>query len=200
MKILIVGGNGTIGKTVASHYKLNHEVIVASRSKSDVQVDITSALSIQNMFEKVGKIDAVICAAGGVKWAPFSELSEDDFYFGLKSKMMGQVNLTRIGRNYLNPEGSITLTTGILADDPVFMTTGAALVNGGLNSFVKAVARELDNGIRINVVSPGMVEDSVERIGHLFPGHNAVTMKEVLNGYRKSVEGRITGEVIRIYS
>lgn len=198
MKILIVGGNGTIGKTVAGHYKLNHEVIVAGRSKGDIIVDITSAASIQEMLEEVGKVDAIVCAAGAVKWAPFSELSEDDFYIGIKSKMMGQVNLARIGRNYLNRGGSITLTTGILADDPVFMTTGAALVNGGLNSFVKAVARELDNGIRINVVSPGMVEDSVERIGHLFPGHNPVPMKQVLNGYRKSVEGRITGEVIRI--
>lgn len=198
MKIIVVGGNGTIGKTVAGHYKLNHEVIVAGRSKGDIIVDITSAASIQEMLEETGKVDAIICAAGAVKWAPFSELSEDDFYIGIKSKMMGQVNLARIGRNYLNPGGSITLTTGILADDPVFMTTGAALVNGGLNSFVKAVARELDKGIRINVVSPGMVEDSVERIGHLFPGHNPVTMKQVLNGYRKSVEGRITGEVIRI--
>jgi NAD(P)-dependent dehydrogenase (short-subunit alcohol dehydrogenase family) len=199
MKILIVGGNGTIGKTVATHYKLNHEVIVAGRTKSDVEVDITNTDSIRNMLEKVGKVDALICAAGAVKWAPFSEMTEDDFYVGVKSKMMGQVNLVRIGRNYLNTGGSITLTTGILADDPVFMTTGAALVNGGINSFVKAVARELENGIRINVVSPGMVEDSVERIGHLFPGHIAVSMKQVLNGYVKSVESKITGEVIRIY-
>jgi NAD(P)-dependent dehydrogenase (short-subunit alcohol dehydrogenase family) len=199
MKILIIGGNGTIGKTVAEHYKLNHEVIVAGRSGGDVTVDITSAASIRKMLEETEKVDAIICAAGAVKWAPFSELSEDDFYIGIKSKMMGQVNLVRIGKNYLNPGGSITLTTGILADEPVYMTTSAALVNGGLHSFVKAVARELDNGIRINVVSPGMVEDSEERIGHLFPGYNVIAMKQVVNGYRKSVEGKITGEVIRIY-
>lgn len=199
MKILIVGGKGTIGKKIVSHYSEIQEVIVAGRSNGVVEVDITSAASIQNMFDKVGKVDAIICAAGAVKWAPFSDLTEDDFYIGIKSKMMGQVNLVRIGKNYLNPGGSITLTTGILADDPVFMTTGAALVNGGLHSFVKAVARELENGIRINVVSPGMVEDSVERIGHLFPGYNAIAMKQVVNGYIKSVEGKITGEVIRIY-
>lgn len=199
MKILIVGGKGTIGNKVAEHFSIKNEVIVAGRSNGDVLVDITSEESIKNMFEKVGKVDAIVCAAGAVKWAPFSDLSEDDFYIGVKSKMMGQVNLVRIGKNYLNPGGSITLTTGILADEPVFMTTSAALVNGGLHSFVKAVARELDKGIRINVVSPGMVEDSVERIGHLFPGYNAIAMKQVVNGYIKSVEGRITGEVIRIY-
>lgn len=199
MKIIVVGGNGTIGKTVAGHYKSNHTVIIAGRSKGDVHVDITSAESIQKMFGEVGRVDAIVCAAGAVKWAPFSDMGEEDFYIGIKSKMMGQVNLVRIGKNFLNQGGSITLTTGILADDPVFMTTGAALVNGGLNSFVKAVSRELNNEIRINVVSPGMVEDSEERIGHLFPGHNPVTMKQVLNGYIKSVESKITGEVFRIY-
>ena len=32
---------------------------------------------------------------------------------------MGQVNFVRIGRKYINSKGSITLSTGILADDPV---------------------------------------------------------------------------------
>lgn len=199
MKILIVGGNGTIGKAVVSCFAENNEVIIAGRTKGNVIIDITKSDSILKMFETVGKVDAIICAAGTVKWAPFSDLSEDDFYIGIKSKMMGQVNLVRIGQKYLTQGGSITLTTGILADDPVYKTTGAALVNGGLNSFVKAVSRELENGIRINVVSPGMVKDSEERIGHLFPGHNAVLMNLVAKGYEKSVLGRITGEVIRIY-
>lgn len=198
MKILIIGGNGTIGKHIAQHYSAKHEVIVAGRSKGDALVDITSAGSIAALFEKTGNVDALVCAAGAVKWAPFAEMMEDDFYVGIRSKMMGQVNLVRIGLNYLNTGGSITLTTGILADDPVFMTSGAALVNGGINSFVKAAARELA-GIRINVVSPGLVEDSIERIGHFFAGHEAVSMKRVLNGYIKSIEGQITGEVLRIY-
>jgi len=75
---------------------------------------------------------------------------------------MGQVNLVRIGKNYLNQNGSITLTTGILADDPVVKTTSATMVNGGIHSFVKAVSLEIGNGIRVNVVSPGLVEDSHE--------------------------------------
>ena len=200
MKILIVGGHGTIGNRVATHFKKNHETVIAARSQADINVDMTNEASIQSLFEKVGKVDAIICAAGAVKWAPFNEMSEADFYVGLQSKMMGQVNLVRIGKEYLNPKGSITLTTGILADDPVYMTTGAALVNGGINSFVKAAANELDNGIRINVVSPGLVEDSEAKFGHLFPGHNVVSMESVVKGYIRSVEGNKTGEVIRIYS
>lgn len=199
MKILIIGGYGTIGNKVASYFSKKHETIIAGRSKGDIKVDITQELSIKQLFEKIGNVDAIINIAGAVKWAPFNELSEEDFYVGIKSKMMGQVNLVRIGKNYLNPKGSITLTTGILADDPVFMTTCAALVNGGINSFVKAVANELENGIRINVVSPGLVEDSVNNFGHLFPGRNVIPMKKVVNGYIRSVEDNKTGELIRIY-
>ena len=199
MKILIIGGHGTIGSAVSSALSEKHEIIIAGRSKGDITVDLAQADSIEAMFGKVGKVDAVICIAGAVVWAPLVKLTENDFYNGIKNKMMGQVNLVRTALNFINPKGSITLTTGILGDYPVYMTSAAALINGGINSFVKAVAIELENGIRINAVSPGMVEDSVDRLGSYFPGYNAVTMKRTVNGYIRSVEGRITGEVIRIY-
>ena len=151
------------------------------------------------MFEQTGKLDAIICIAGESKWADFHELSEEDYYIGLKSKLMGQVNVVRIGKNYLNPNGSITLSTGILADDPVVGAASAAMVNGGINSFVQAVALEIENGIRVNVVSLGMVEDSYERYAEFFPGHNAIPMDRVVNAYVRSVNGRGNGEIIRIY-
>jgi hypothetical protein len=125
------------------------------------------------------KPDAILCIAGEAKWAPFDSLTEDDYYIGLRSKLMGQVNLVRIGQDYLNTGGSFTLTTGILADYPVVMTTSAAMVNGGIHSFVKAAALELKNALRINVVSSGLVEDAVEKYETYFPGHNPIPMKKV---------------------
>ena len=199
MKILIIGGNGTIGKTVSRHFAKKHEVIVAARKSGDVSVDMTDSQSIEAMFESVGNADAVVCIAGEAKWAAFDSMTEKDFYIGLNSKLMGQVNLVRIGQNYLNAGGSFTLTTGILADHPVALTTSAAMVNGGIHSFVKAACLELSNGIRINAVSSGLVEDAVEKYEAYFPGHNPIPMKKVINGYVKSVEGRGTGEIIRMY-
>lgn len=199
MKILIIGGSGTIGKKVAEHFSKKHEVVVAARNSGDVTVDITDADSIQTLFESVDNVDAALCIAGDAKWAPFADLTEADFYIGLKSKLMGQVNMVRIGRNFLNPGGSFTLSTGILADHPVEFTTSAAMVNGAIHSFVKAAALELENGQRINVVSSGLVEDAVDKYGAYFPGHNPIPMKKVINGYVKSVEGKGTGEIIRMY-
>ena len=199
MKILIIGGNGTIGRKVTGHFSKKHEVIVASRSSEEVPVDITDSRSIEAMFESVGRVDAAVCIAGDAKWAPFDEMSENDFYIGLKSKLMGQVNMVRTGQTYLNAGGSFTLSTGILADHPVEFTTSAAMVNGGIHSFAKAAALELKNGLRINVVSSGLVEDAVEKYQAYFPGHNPIPMNKVINGYVKSVEGKGTGEIIRMY-
>ncbi len=199
MKILIIGGNGTIGKKVVAHFAQKHELIIGGRSKGDVLVDIADSTSIQEMFETIGQVDAIVCAAGEARWAKFEDLSEEDFYIGIRSKLMGQVNLVRIGQNYLNTDGSFTLTTGILADDPVVKTTSAAMVNGAIHSFVKAASLELKNGHRINVVSSGLVEDALEKYESYFPGHNAIPMKKMVNGYVRSIEGKYTGEIIRIY-
>jgi NAD(P)-dependent dehydrogenase (short-subunit alcohol dehydrogenase family) len=155
--------------------------------------------SIEAMLESVGHVDAIVCIAGEAKWAAFDSMTEEDFYIGLKSKLMGQVNLVRIGQKYLNAGGSFTLTTGILADHPVDLTTSPAMVNGGIHSFVKAAALELTNGIRINVVSSGLVEDAIDKYEAYFPGHNPIPMKKVINGYVKSVEGKGNGEIIRMY-
>ena len=200
MKILIVGGNGTIGKKVSEHLAKKHELVIAGRTSGDVQVDIADSSSIQAMFDSIGKVDAIICIAGEAKWGAFESLTEDDYYIGLRSKLMGQVNLVRIGKNYLNDgNGSITLSTGILADFPVATTASAAMVNGGIHSFVKAASLELRTQCRLNVVSSGLVEDSVYKYEDYFPGHNPISMGKIINGYVKSVEGHDTGLIIRMY-
>ena len=199
MKVLIIGGHGTIGKKVAEHFAQQHEVLIAGRSKGDLQVDISDSQSIEAMFRAAGKLDAIICAAGEAKWASFEELSEEDYYIGFRSKLMGQVNLVRIGQHYLNQPGSITLSTGILADDPVIKTASAAMVNGAIHSFVQAVALELPAHLRVNVVSLGMVQDAYEKYKDYFPGHNPVPMTKAVNAYIRSVLGSRTGEIIRQY-
>ena len=199
MKILIIGGKGTIGKKVSSYFSKDHDVLIGGRNSGDVQVDIADSESIKAMFESNANIDAVVCIAGEAKWAAFDTMTEEDFYIGLRSKLMGQVNLVRIGQDYLNAGGSFTLTTGILADDPVMLTTSPAMVNGGIHSFVKAAAMEMKNGHRINVVSSGLVEDALDKYEAYFPGHNPIPMHKVVNGYVKSVQGKGNGEVIRMY-
>ncbi len=199
MKIRLIGASGTIGRRIQDFFAKKHEIIGAGRSGADVAVDITEPSSIQKMYETVTGIDAVICAARPAEFGPFAEMTEEDMYIGVRGKMMGQANLVRIGQKYLNDNGSFTLTTGILADEPVFGSVGLSLVNGAVNSFAIAAAQELSRGQRVNVVCPTVVEDSAEMYADFFPGFDPVSMERVVNGYIRSVETKITGRVIKIY-
>lgn len=198
MKAILIGGNGTIGKRVANALADSHDIITAGRTSGDIQVDITDSTSIESMYAGIKDIDAVVCLAGEAKWAAFNDLSEEDFYIGIRSKLMGQINLVRIGKDHINKNGSFTLTTGILADDPVLLTTSAAMVNGGIHSFVKAAALELKDH-RINAVSLSVVEDAYEKYRSYFPGHNPIPTSEVINAYLKSILGANSGEIIKNY-
>jgi len=199
MKIILIGASGTIGRRIYETLSSKHEIVRASRTGDDVEVDMTSAESIEKMYKSVADVDAVICAAGPAKFGLFKDLTEEDFYVGLRGKMMGQVNLVRIGQNYINDGGSFTLTTGILADDPIAGSTAVTLLNAGLNGFALAAAQELARGIRVNVVSPSIVEDSIAAYGDAFAGFDAVPMNRVVNAYIRCVTGQFTGRVLRVF-
>jgi NAD(P)-dependent dehydrogenase (short-subunit alcohol dehydrogenase family) len=199
LKIVIIGATGTIGKKVAERLAEKHEITAVGRNSGELRVDIADYDSLLNLFRKVNKCDAVISIAGEAKWAPFDDLTEADYFYGLRHKLMGQVNLVRIARDYLTPGGSITLTTGLLADHPVPMTSSAAMVNGAIHSFVKAAALEISDGIRLNVVSPGLVEDSAVRYADFFPGIEPVAMDDVIAAYEKCLYEPLHGQIIRIY-
>ncbi|MCO4294375.1 short chain dehydrogenase [Solitalea sp. MAHUQ-68] len=199
MKIIIVGATGTIGKVVSAELKKRHEIVSVGSKSGDVQVDINSKASIEKLFETVGNFDALVSTTGSAFFGPFSELTEERMYEGIRSKLMVQVNLVLEGRKYIKPNGSFTLTSGILAEDPIKMGAALSMVNGAINSFVIGASVELENQVRINAVSPGVVEDSRDLYGPYFPGHIPVSMERVVAAYIKSIEGAINGQVIKVY-
>ena len=142
MKILVVGGTGEIGKAVVKELAARHDIIVAGHKSGDVKVNICDRQTIEKMYQTIGKIDAVISTVGKVEFAPLSEMNHEKYFVGLNDKLMGQVNLVLAGIQYLNNNGSFTLTSGILSHDPIRMGSSASMVNGALNSFVIAAAVE----------------------------------------------------------
>jgi len=186
MKILIVGGNG--------------DLIISGRNTGDVNVDISSSASISEMFKKVGKLDGIVCTAGTGYYGSFDGMTQEHIMPGIYGKLLGQMNLVLIGKDFLNPEGSITLTTGIAAAHPARNGSCVAMINGAINSFVLAASQELREDKRINAVSPGLVEDSKERYGEFFPGYNLVPMDKLVNAYILSIEGAVNGKILKVYS
>lgn len=199
MKILIIGANGTIGKKLTPQLATQHEIITAGRNSGEVRVDISSEESIKEMFKQVKNVDACICIAASGPLDNFSTLTEKQLLEDFKGKLFGQMNLVLIGQNYLNNNGCFTLTSGIFADIPYKGVTGGAIISGGLHSFVLSASIELPKGLRINVVSPSMVEDSVADFGHLFPELKAVSMNQLVDAYEKTINENITGQILRVY-
>ena len=184
MRILLIGASGAIGKILEPEFIKNHEVLTAGRNSGDFRVDISNLNSIEKLFEEVKNIDAVICTAGDCYTGDLLSLDEEKLNIGIKNKLLGQINLVLIGQNYLNENGSFTLTSGKMADKPVKNNISKAIVNGAIHSFVLATSLELERGIRINAVSPGKVSD--------------IPVFDLINGYLKSIESSSNGEIIRL--
>ncbi len=194
MKILLIGAGGTIGSAVKAELAQRHDVIAIGRNSGDFQVDISDNASIRKLFEQTGTFDALICAAGSVNFVALGEMSAPDFELGLRDKLMGQVNLLLIGREFANDGASFTFTSGILNRDPIRTGASAALVNGALDAFVKAAAIELPRGLRINSVSPTVLVEAMGSYAPYFRGFKPVAAAEVALAYAKSVEGLQTGQ------
>jgi len=199
MRIIVVGGAGTIGKAVVEQLAARHEVIVAGRSSGDVRVDISSADSVQSLYDRVGSFDAVVCAAGEAHFGPFETATEDELALGIASKLLGQIRLVLLGRARIADGGSFTLMSGYIFDDPIPEAVSFAIANGGVEGFVRAAALALERGVRINAVSPGMARDSAEAFGPFNPGRVPVEMHVIAGAVQRSVEGRRTGEIIRTH-
>lgn len=198
MKILVVGASGTIGKKITKELEQD-DIICAGRNGSDVSVDITSQDSIKNMYEQVGKVDAVVNAAGGANFSPLSKLTPEINEKGIQSKLKGQVNLVLLGLDYVKDHGSFTLTTGIMMDDPILQGASAAMANGGVKAFVQSASIEMPRGIRINSVSPNAVQESWERLRNYFPGFDPIPANRVALAFKKSVYGAQTGQNYEVY-
>ncbi|MGA2380461.1 MAG: short chain dehydrogenase [Spirochaetia bacterium] len=194
MKIVVIGATGTIGKAVADALaKRGHEVIRASR-KSAVRVDIEDAATLRALFEKGKDIDAVVSCAGGAGWGPLANLSDEDFALSLRNKLMGQVNVVRVAKDKVKDGGSITVTSGTLATKPMPGSAAVSLVNAGLEGFIRAAGLEMQRGVRVNVVSPPWVKETL-RVMKMDESHG-LTAADVAKAYVAAVEGQANGEVL----
>jgi NAD(P)-dependent dehydrogenase (short-subunit alcohol dehydrogenase family) len=194
MRILLIGATGTIGRAIAAALGNRHDVIPASRHKAHESVDISNPQSIRDLFSRVGRVDAIVSAAGQAAFKPLAELTDADFALSIANKLMGQVNLVRFGLQSLNDNGSVTLTSGILAQQPAPGAAAISLVNAGLEGFTRGAALEAPRGIRVNVVSPPWLTETLQAMGRPTTGGLPATV--VARSYIDSVEGRMTGQVL----
>jgi NAD(P)-dependent dehydrogenase (short-subunit alcohol dehydrogenase family) len=195
MRILIVGATGTIGRAVVAALSAGNEIISASLRSATLKVDVADPASIREMYRSVGKVNAVVCAAGQAKFAPLAQLSDADFRFCLDNKLMGQVNLVRFGFESLTDGGSFTLTTGVLAQTPMPGSAAISLVNAGLEGFVRAAALEAPRKIRVNAVSPPWLTETLQALK--MDTSQGLPATSVARAYVRSVTGTESGATLQ---
>ncbi|HYD81980.1 MAG TPA: short chain dehydrogenase [Paucimonas sp.] len=199
MKVVVIGAAGTIGKAIVERLASRHEIVAVGKSSGRHQVDIADIASVEALFDRLGRVDAVVVAAGDLHFGPLAEMTPEKFAVGLHSKLMGQVNVALAAQRYLNDGGSITLTSGIVGDEPIRFGANATTVNAAVEGFARAAAIELPRGLRINVVNPTLLDESVEAYGPYFYGFETVPAGRVALAYSRSVEGLQTGQVYRVW-
>ena len=196
MKILLIGATGTIGKKVNQHLAASHEIISVGYKDGDFHVDIANKNSIKKLFDRVGTVDALISTTGLAEFAPLGELSDAQFSVGWNNKLMGQINLVRIGKSYVRSGGVILLTSGMLANEPMPGSAAVSAANGAINSFVKAAALELGDKLRINAVSPVFVKETMVAMG--MDGSKGMSADDTAKAYVAALEGSMNGEVVDV--
>ncbi|MFI2414073.1 short chain dehydrogenase [Streptomyces sp. NPDC018947] len=199
MRILLVGAGGTLGGAVREALtERGHKVIGVGRSGGDLVADVTDPEAVARLYEEAGALDAVAVAAGDAVFKPLGELTADDFTTTFRGKALSQFELVRQGARHVAPNGSFTLVSGIIAEQPIVAGAAASAANGAVEAFVRAAAIELPPQ-RINAVSPTVAEESLPAYGPFFPGMETVPAARVATAYVRSIEGAQTGQVYRVW-
>ena len=196
MKIILIGATGTIGSAVATLLEPDHDIVKVGHTHGDFQVDLASMASIEVLFREVGDFDAVVSAAGQANFGSLEELTDEDFHYAFSNKLMGQINLVRIGRKYIDYAGCFTLTTGVLSQRPIPGGAAISTVNAALEGFVRAAAIELPQGMRINAVSPVFVKETMVKLG--MDPSSGMSAAQTAIAYKDSVDGNDTGQVLDV--
>ncbi|USD67409.1 short chain dehydrogenase [Vibrio sp. SCSIO 43136] len=192
-KVLVLGSTGLVGGALVEKLKATTQVIEASYNHPQNPFDLSDPKSLKALFEKVGKVDAIFCTAGVANMADWHTSSDAEWDFGIKNKMMGQINTLRFGQQYVNDGGVIVLTSGILAQYPIQGSSIVTTVNAAVEAAVKAASVE-EQRIRFNAISPGWVAETMVAMG--MDPEPGLPASDVAQHYIELLDQSTSGEVV----
>src|SRR5947199_7196004 len=199
MKIVLIGANGKIGELVQKALAgAGHQIVKVGRKSGDFRVEIENRESVRKLYQAVGSFDAVAIAAGEVAFAPLSELTAEKWQFSLGSKLMGQISLVQEAIPFIKENGSFTLVSGVLNDEPIFAGVAASTVSGALEGVVRATVIELPKGSLIDLLNLTILQESEAHMGSFFPGVIPVEGWKVGQAYKRAILGAQTGRVYKV--
>jgi 3-oxoacyl-[acyl-carrier protein] reductase len=186
---LVTGASRGIGSAIAEQLSALGANVVINYSKDEVGAlntlekikemggygaiikgDISNYKEAKNLVEetvkKFGKLDILINNAGISKIGLFMDHSEEEINSIIAVNLKGTVNVTHCAIKHLlnSKEASIINISSIWGNVGASCEVLYSLTKGGINTFTKALAKELaPSGIRVNAISPGVINTSMNK-------------------------------------
>lgn len=218
--VLIIGGRGTVGSGIttalkdlklAAYDEINLDITIGGSSNQGdsvsinntnytyTQIDLTDSNSIKsNLTNK--QYDWIVACGGSSPVGFISDHTLESYRNGFNSKAFGQIDLVFQGNKLLNDNGCIVLTSGYLDIFATSGVSGLATVDGMINAFTKSAGIEMERGIKLNCVSPGLLTQSKTKYEKYLPAQPTVDGKDVALAYVRALVSNKTGCVLEIFS
>ena len=224
-RVVVIGGASGIGYAVAvAASDEGARVVVASSQQVNVEaavkrlggaatghvVDVGDEASVAAFFEALGPFDHLVFTAGdwgGGFGAPIRDLDLAATQASLKVRFWGPIVVAKYACRTIAPDGSITLTGGMLAHRPMKGAPMATAIGGAIEHLAQALAVDLAP-VRVNAVCPGLVltervqqmpEAMVQMFTTRLPLPRAAVPAEAAEAYLYLMRGGYTtGQIMRV--
>ena len=171
--MVVIGGGSGIGLAVAELAReAGAEIVIASSRQASVNaaverligstgrnVDLRDEAGIAGFFRDLGAFDHLAITAGdwsGAMLAPTRDVDLDQARDGFAIRFWGALAAAKHSCGTIAQDGSITLTSGMLAHRPIKGAPVATAVGGAVEHLTRGLAIDLAP-VRVNAVCPGII-------------------------------------------
>ena len=172
-RVVVIGGGSGIGFAVAELAReVGAEVVIASSRPTTVNtaverltgstgrvIDLRDEAGVAAFFKDLGPFDHLAMTAGdwgGVMFAPTPDIDLAQARQDLTVRFWGALAAAKHGCRTIAPDGSITLTSGMLAHRPMKGAPLVTAVAGAMEHLTRGLATDLAP-VRVNAVCPGLI-------------------------------------------
>ncbi|WP_428490566.1 SDR family oxidoreductase [Rhodopila sp.] len=172
-RVVVIGGASGIGFAVAALAReQGAELVIASSNAANVAaaagrlggatggtVDLRDEASVSGFFRNLGAFDHLSITAGDWGGTAFRATRDLDLAAareGFEVRFWGALAAVKHASRQIAPDGSMTLTSGMLTHRPTKAIPLATAIGGAVESLVRGLAVDLAP-LRINAVCPGLI-------------------------------------------
>jgi NAD(P)-dependent dehydrogenase (short-subunit alcohol dehydrogenase family) len=128
--------------------------------------NVASASDMAGVAERLkaefGKLDVLFANAGIAKPAPFSDVDDTNIDSQIDVNFKGVIYTIKSMLPILNNPSSVVLTSSAMIDKGIAGMSVYAATKAAVYSLARTLSAELvDRGIRVNAISPGLIETPI---------------------------------------